>query len=154
MDNLHQARELPPQKIRAGSLCTERGPRDGHHRRSGSTTSPGFLTKLRVPEGSTSQCQPGGAQSRTSPLWSNMDIVPENTLVKNAKVKILLQWKSDEVADVSLDVIWQWRPSLHIYSEKLREDEGGKRWKKHTDRVFPSSACELLDQSCVSFERL
>ena len=47
---------------------------------------------------------------------------------------------------MSLDVIWQWRPSLHIYSEKLQEDEGGKRWKKHTDRVFPSSAYEPLDR--------
>ena len=60
-----------------------------------------------------------------------MDIVAEN---------------SDEVADMSLGMIWQWRPSLHIYSGKLQEDEGGKRWKKHTDRVFPSSACEPLDQ--------
>ena len=40
----------------------------------------------------------------------------------------------------------QWRPSLHIYSEKLQEDEGGKRWKNHTDRVFPSSTCESLDR--------
>ena len=33
------------------------------------------------------------------------------------------------MADMSLDVIWKWRPSLHIYSEKWREDGGGKRWK-------------------------
>ena len=66
----------------AGSLCTERGPRDRHQRRSGSTTSPGFLTKLRVPEASTSQCQPGGAQSRTSPR-SNKDIVVEIKKLKN-----------------------------------------------------------------------
>jgi hypothetical protein len=26
--------------------------------------------------------------------------------------------------------------------------------KKHTDRVFLSSACEPLDQGCVSFEGL
>jgi hypothetical protein len=26
--------------------------------------------------------------------------------------------------------------------------------KKHTDRVFLSSACETLDQGCVSFEGL
>jgi hypothetical protein len=31
--------------------------------------------------------------------------------------------------DMSLDVICKWRPSLHIYSEKWREDGGGKRWK-------------------------
>ena len=49
-----------------------------------------------------------------------MDIVAENS----------------EVADMSLDVIWQWRPILHIYSEKLQEDKGGKRWK-NTGRVFP-----------------
>ena len=66
----------------AGSLCIKRGPRDCHQTRSGSTTSPGFLTKLRVPEGSTSQCQPGGAQSRTLPLWFNRDIVAENNKLK------------------------------------------------------------------------
>ena len=33
--------------------------------------------------------------------------------------------------------------SLHIYSEKWREDEGGKRWK----------AREEAHESCVSFER-
>jgi hypothetical protein len=32
-------------------------------------------------------------------------------------------------ADMSLDVICKWRPSLHIYSEKWRENGGGKRWK-------------------------
>ena len=43
---------------------------------SRSTTSPGSLTKLRAPEGSTSQCQPGGAQSRTLPSGLiNRDIV-------------------------------------------------------------------------------
>lgn len=31
-----------------------------------------FLTKLRAPEGSTSQCQPGGAQSRTWRLSSRL----------------------------------------------------------------------------------
>jgi len=33
------------------------------------------------------------------------------------------------MVDMSLDVIWKWRPSLHICSEKWREDGGGKRWK-------------------------
>jgi hypothetical protein len=30
---------------------------------------------------------------------------------------------------MSLDVIYKWRLSLHIYSEKWLEDGGGKRWK-------------------------
>ena len=37
---------------------------------------------------------------------------------------------------------------------KTKAGSGGKREKKHTDHVFPSSACEPLDQRCVSFERL
>ena len=49
--------------------------------------------------------------------------------------------ESDEVADMSLYVLCQWRPWLHIYSEK---------W--HTDRVLLWSVCELLDQVCVCFE--
>jgi choline dehydrogenase-like flavoprotein len=51
----------------AGCLRTKSGPRERHQRSSGSTTGPrvGFLTKLRAPKGSTSQCQPGEAQSRT-----------------------------------------------------------------------------------------
>jgi hypothetical protein len=32
-------------------------------------------------------------------------------------------------ADMSLDVICKWRPSLHIYSEKMA-GSGGKRGKK------------------------
>jgi hypothetical protein len=33
-------------------------------------------------------------------------------------------------ADMSLDVICKWRPSLHIYIvKKWREDGGRKRWK-------------------------
>jgi hypothetical protein len=32
-------------------------------------------------------------------------------------------------ADMSLDVIFKWRPSLHIYSEKMA-GSGGKRGKK------------------------
>jgi hypothetical protein len=33
-------------------------------------------------------------------------------------------------ADMSLDVICKWSPSLHIYIvKKWREDGGGKRWK-------------------------
>ena len=67
----------------AGSLATECGPQDRHQTRSGSTTSPGILTKLRVPEDSTSQRLPGGAHSRTSPLWSNRDIVAENNKLEN-----------------------------------------------------------------------
>ena len=49
-----------------------------------------------------------------------------------------------QITDMSIDVILQWRPSLHIYSEKWREDEGGKRWKAH----------EEAHGSCVSFKRL
>ena len=64
-----------------------------------------------------------------------MDIVAENS----------------EVADMSLDVIWQCRPSLHIYSEKHTDRVFPSSTcepldRKHTDRVFPSSACEPLDQ--------
>jgi hypothetical protein len=38
----------------ADSLCTARGPCAGHQTSIGSTTGPGFLTKLRAPEGNTS----------------------------------------------------------------------------------------------------
>jgi hypothetical protein len=69
----------------AGSLCVDSGPRDRHQRRSGSTTRPGFLTKLRAPKGNTSQCQPGGAQSRTSLLSSNGS---GGIIAKNKELKI------------------------------------------------------------------
>jgi hypothetical protein len=52
-------------------LRTVPGPHDLHQSKSGSTTGPGFLTKLRAPTGDTSQNQPGRAHSRTSPIWSN-----------------------------------------------------------------------------------
>ena len=57
------------------SLSTDAGPRDRHQRSSGSTTG-WLLTKLRSPEGSTTQYQPGGAQSRTWPLGSSRSPPP------------------------------------------------------------------------------
>src|SRR3990170_1378913 len=45
----------------AGYLRTDSGPCDRQQRSSGSTTGARFLTKLRAPEGSTSQCQPSEA---------------------------------------------------------------------------------------------
>ena len=53
-------------------LCGVRKPRHRHRHqtRIGSTTGC-LLTNLRPPKGSTSQYQPGRAQSRTWPLWSN-----------------------------------------------------------------------------------
>src|SRR4051812_30610842 len=54
----------------SGSLGTVTGPRDRHQTRIGSTTG-WLLTKLRPPEGSASQYHPGGAQSRTWPIWSS-----------------------------------------------------------------------------------
>jgi hypothetical protein len=37
-------------------------------------------------------------------------------------------------ADMSLDVICKWRPSLHIYIvKKWQEDGGGKRWKSREE---------------------
>ena len=46
------------------------GPHDRHQRRFGSTTG-WLLTNLRPPVGSASQYHPGGAQSRTWPIWSS-----------------------------------------------------------------------------------
>ena len=57
------------------SLSTDAGPRDCHQRSSGSTTG-WLLTKLRSPEGSTTQYQPDGAQSWTWPLGSSRSPPP------------------------------------------------------------------------------
>ena len=42
---------------------------------------------------------------------------------------------------MSLDVLCQWRPCMTTYIVRIPPIR-----KKHTDRVFLSSACETLDQ--------
>ena len=63
---------------------------------------------------------------------------PKLSMIDLFVKKFFVNYVKTQVYHLSFSPGWCYQPEL----------------KKHTDRVFLSSACEPLDQGCVSFECL
>ena len=137
-----------------------------HQRRSRLTMRPGSLTKVRAPEGSTSQCQPDECQSRTSPSGLIKRGIgkagaEEKQRVEERRRRVEegdgLARTGDEVVGIYAQLGTSTRIVCFLRAFVSRWISG----------VFLSGACEPIDQrawsmsnqhqahgSCVSFERL